>query len=346
MGVWTSQVSTKAMVPLCRQLATSYDAGIPIVRTMEMVGANYTDKKVRDVLGVVQDDVKGGHTLGDAMRHQNKHFPHIFIELISAGEKGGKIDVMLRDLADYYEDRLSMQREIRSMAWYPVSMLFLAFHIGTFAFSFLRAALASFKGRGDAIDFGEVIMGWARFIGAAWVVFFGVLAAVIILHRMGIFKWIWGWVATFVYPLAPVTRKFALARFFRSFSLLLGSGVDILNCIRNAALTAINPYIERDLMQAVPLVKEGHTLVEAFAATRYMTPTAREMVHVGEQSGELEAMCRKVSEVYMEEATHAARVAMKIASTLLVLAVTCAVGAFIIYFYVTLWGSLYEELGI
>jgi len=146
--------------------------------------------------------------------------------------------------------------------------------------------------------------------------------------------------------MSPVTRKFGLARFFRSMSLLISSGLRIDHCIENSAAVVSNPYLEKDLLKALPGVRDGQTLVEAFSESRLLTPTAREMLYVGEESGSLDQTLRKVSEYHLAEATHAVQVATKILGVLIALIVGGLVGYIIITFYSRLYGGMLDDLGV
>jgi type II secretory pathway component PulF len=167
-----------------------------------------------------------------------------------------------------------------------------------------------------------------------------VVVGIILLSRLGVINWSWGLILNYIWPLNTVNKKFGLARFFRSFSLLVGSGMNIQSCIANAAAISGNPWIEKDLKQAIPKVAEGHTLVEAFSGCRSLTPLAREMLEVGERSGNLEASLRKVSDYHLEEGRHAVGIATKVLGVLIVLGVGAVVGYVIISFYSTYFKML------
>ncbi len=347
MGLFSAQIGTKQMVPLCRQLATSFDAGIPIIRTFEHVGSITNDGKVRRVLIEMTDSLKRGSTLGEAALSQRKFLSPFFIQLLASGERGGQIDIMLRDLAQYFEDRLEMQRMIRRMMAQPVFYLFVAWFGGTFAFGILGVVREAFAGTGGGTEGVMVYLGeYARFQVKAIIVFAGLVAIAIVLARLGLFGWISGAVTTFIWPISVVTRKFALARFFRSFALLLNSGLSITKCIEGAASVTANPYIQKDLLKAIPEIRAGATLVEAFSHSRQLTPMSREMLAIGEQSGKLELQMRKISQYHLEEATHATQVATRVFATTVFLLVAGLIGYIVISFYMNLYGSMFDELGI
>lgn len=346
MGLFSSQIALKKMVPLCRQLATTYDAGIPIVRALDVVGRQQKDRQVRELLITMNDAIKDGASLADAARAQSKVLPTFFIELIASGERGGKLDVMLRDLAQYFEDRLDMQRQITRTMTYPCIQLAFAWFCGTFALRLIPKITAGLTGKGEAFDLTAYFREYAVFQAQAMLFFATIFAGCVVLSRLGLFGYVWGFFATKMWPLAPVTRRFGLARFFRSMSLLIASGLRIDHCVESSAAVTANPYMQKDLLKAIPLIRDGSTLVEAFSASRYLTPTAREMIHIGEVSGQLETALRKVSQYHLDEATHAVTVVTRVFNALIVLLVAGLVGYILISFYTQLYGGMFDALDV
>jgi type IV pilus assembly protein PilC len=348
MGLLTAEIDTKVMVPVCRQLATSYGAGIPILRAFQHVSLETNDRRVRRVCQSIASDIQAGATLSDAVHKQSKYLPPFFVQLLASGETGGHLDVMLEDLASYFEDRLSLQRSVLAALSYPLLLLGIAWFLGTFALGMGRRAVAAINdpSRGGVGGVEEYFGEWARFQGRALIVF-GVCAAVfVVLSRLGFLRWITGAITTHVWPLSKVTRNFAMARFFRSFALLLNSGLGVLQCIRDAASVTGNPYIERDLLRALPRVKEGQTLAESFAASTQLTPMAREMLAVAEESGRMDFHLKKCADYHLKEANQAVRVAMTVFTTLLMTGVFGVIGVIIVRFYLNLYGGMMDALGI
>jgi type IV pilus assembly protein PilC len=343
MGLFSAKVSTKDMVPLCRQMATAYDAGIPIIRTLEMAGNQIRDPKLRGIIQRMTDGIRSGGTLGDVARKESKFLPDFFIQLLSTGEHGGRLDVMLKDLADYFEDRLKMRRSMMMAAVLPALQVIIAWFLLTFAFRLIGSLNI---GSGQPFGFGAFFLDYGLFQAKAMAIVALVFAGCVVLARLGIFRYIWGAYATFLWPLSAVTRRFALARFFRSMSLLIGSGLRVDHCIENSAGIIGNPYIQKDLLQAVPHVRNGETLVEAFSGSRFLTPTAHEMLLVGEHSGNLEGQLRKISQYHLDEANHAVSIATRVITVLVILGVALTIGFFVIRFYLTFYGGMMDELGI
>jgi type IV pilus assembly protein PilC len=341
MGLLSPEIPTKTMVPVCRQMATSYDAGIPILRTLEIVAEQQKHAKLRKVLDGMGTSIQSGSTLGEAALAQEVYLPPLFVKLLATGEKGGRLDVMLRDLADYFEDRLEIQRSVRRAMIGPGIRLAAAWFLGTFAIRLLTIVSGSMaSSKGEAFNLMAYFREYLVFQAYAMLLLGTVVVGCIVLARMGLFGWISGAVTTHVWPLSLVTRRFALARFFRTMSLLIGGGLRIDQCITESAAVVQNPYIQQDLLLAVPYVENGETLVEAFNHCRYLTTTAREMIVIGEESGSLEESLRKVSEYHLDEADQAVKVATKFATTAIILAVAAVVGYIVIIFFKMYIGML------
>lgn len=347
MSLLSPQIDTKSMVPVCRQLATSFDAGIPIIKTLEHVGQNSKDGKVKRVLMEMSDSLRNGSTLGDAAHAQSKYLSPFFVQLLAVGERGGHIDVMLTDLAQYFEDRLQLQRKIRGMMFMPFVQLVFAWYLGTFALGMIDVINAGIEGRGGGgSGVSEYFSQYLNFQRNVGLVFIAIIVLAVILSRFGVLGWITGAFTTFIWPLSVVTRKFALARFFRSFALLLGSGLGMTKCIEGSATVTGNPYISAKLENAIDPIKHGATLSEALDVTGQLTPMAREMIVVGEQAGSLEKQMNKVSEYHLAEASAAVEMATKIFGFMILLAVGILIGYIVISFYSNLYGGMMDGMGI
>ena len=328
MGLLSTQLSTKTLVPLCRQMATAYGAGLPIIRSLDLVSESTRNVRVKEMLGDIRLRIVNGDTLANAVRAQEKLLPNMLIELWSTGEMGGKLDIVLRDLANYYEDKQAMTRAIVAKAAYPMFLLVAAWFIGTFALMLVKQI--SFESK---INLGDYFANYGAFQIRCGIKFGILVALCIILSRAGILKWIWGAFTTHIWPISAVTRRFAQARFFRCLSLLLASGVSITRSVERAAATTSNPYIQQDFLKVLPVLADGGTLVEAFGHAKYLSPMAREMLRVGEESGDVEGQLRKVAQYQMDEATHAVNLATRVGEVAIALAVFGIVGFVIISFW-------------
>lgn len=303
MGLFSSQLSLKQLAPLCRQWATAHEAGISMLASLELLQRRVRNRRLRGIIGRIADRIKEGGTLADSLRSESKYFPPLMIETVHAGEVSGQLDKVLKDLAQYFEDRREALLRMLGLYGYLVLLLLATWFIGTFALMLIgKVAVASGPVKLDSF---AAQYAWFHLY---WLCIFGlVLAGIVFLARMGIWKWVWGAFSTFVWPVSSITKKLTMARYCRCLGLLIEAGVPITVALERAAAAAGNPYIERDLLEAIPPVRQGMTLTQAYAGSRYMTATALHMLEVGEESGNMEIQLRKVSEWNVQEAELAAK---------------------------------------
>lgn len=336
MGLFSTRLSAGEMAPLCRQLATAYDAGIPVLQSLELVGRGAPSRRIRLMLRRIYDAIKNGSTFSDAARAESDMLPEFFVEVVAAGEVGGRLDVMLRDLAQYYEDQQVMKRSVISSLVYPGFQLGAAWFLGTFSLG-----LVSRMGqRGFSI--GGYFNQYLMFQAASMVTLFALFWVMVALARVGVFQYILGFIKNYVWPIRPISRKYALARFFRGMSLLIGAGLSMTECMKRSAALTMNPLMERDLLKGLPIVRDGGTLVEAFDKSRCLSDVGRQMLMVGEHSGNLEGSLHKVAEWHFDEARAATRVAQTVMGLLILLVLAGLVGYIVITFYSRLYGGILE----
>ena len=141
MGILSKEISTKELVPVCRQIATAYEAGIPITNVIDTVGSQHRSPAVKRVLQSISADLAAGHTLADAPEKQSEYLSPFFANLLGSGEQAGNLDVMLNDLASYYEDKLEMRRMLIGALTYPCMLLVMCWFLGSFALGIVQVAL-------------------------------------------------------------------------------------------------------------------------------------------------------------------------------------------------------------
>jgi type IV pilus assembly protein PilC len=322
------------MAPLCRQLATAYDAGIPVLQTLTLVGRGAPSRKISQMLRRMFNAIKNGSTFSGAARAESDMLPEFFVEVLAAGEIGGRLDVMLKDLARYYEDQQVMQRAVVSSMVYPGFQLAAAWFLGTFSLGIVSRMHA------PGFSIGAYLNQYLTFQGASMATLFVLFWVLVALARVGVFQHLLGFIKNYVWPIRPISRKYALSRFFRGMSLLIGAGLNMGECIKRSAALTMNPLMERDLLKALPIVLNGGSLVEAFEQTRCLSDVGRQMLLVGEHSGNLEGSLLKVSEWHFDEARAATRVAQTVMGLAILLILAGLVGFIVISFYSRLYSGI------
>ncbi len=338
----SSTISLKTMVPFCRQLATVYKAGLPILSGIDILRKEARDPKLKRVLEGMRQKIQQGETLNDAVRAYDRYLPSFFVELVAAGEFGGRLEEIFLNLADYFERRMRLRREmIRSMTL-PVIYLIMVIAIAPLGI----AAVNSINpenveaGMAPGAVLGQIMGNYIVMQIKIWL-FIGVIAALYIAFKISPLTK----PAMDRIPLCiPVVRKLAiknaLSRFARTFALLTRSGVHVVETVKKAADTTDNALIRRDLLRSIPKIERGDSLSEAMRECRFMTPMALEMLHVGEISGKADETLEKVAEYYEDETRTAAQAAAKALGTTVYLALLIAVGMLII----NLWSTYYNNL--
>ncbi len=327
------------MATICRQMGTAYNAGIPILRALTLVAEQGASTQGKRFLDAMAASIKQGATLAEAARAESRVVPDLFVEVVSAGETGGRLDVLLRDLADHYDSIHRMKNTLIVSLIYPGLQLASAWFLGTFALGIVRSLGNLYSGSGERFSMRTYLTSYLSFQLVAMITLFFFVTAMVVLTRVGLLESPLALLKNHIWPLSHISRKLALARFYRAMALLIQAGVDIKQCIRRAAAMTLNPTMERDLLQAIPVVAAGGTLVEGFSKSRCLERIGREMIGVGEQTGNLDSAFLKAAEYSFGEAQTAISSAVKVLRVLITLIVGAIVGYVVISFYSNLYGS-------
>lgn len=344
MSLFSGKISVREMAIISRQLATAYNAGIPVIRTLEMTAEQKCSQRARRALLGMVASIRAGSTLTDAAGGQQEFFPEFFVEVLSAGETGGRLDLLLRDLADHYENMYRMERSILVSMVYPSLQLLSAWFLGTFALGIIRGIGSFQTTTAKRFSLSGYFNDYLKFQGIAITLAVLAVALLIALGRAGLLAGIASFVKNKLWPINKVAHKYAMARFYRSMALLVHAGVDIKRCIERSAAMTMNRQLERDLLLSLPVISQGGTLEQAFSRCRSIGRVGKEMIAVGEQTGNLDAALNKAAQYNFEEAQSATKAAVSIAQVLITIIVGGIVAYFVISFYGNLYGQAFQNL--
>ncbi len=290
-----------------RQLSTMLGAGIPMLEALEILADQAETPGFQFCLDAVVDEIRGGSDLSKALSYHPRVFSDIYVSMIKAGEVSGQIDVILTRLADYLEAAAHLRSEIKSAMTYPVVSLFLVVSIASFL---MIGIVPSFKEVFDSLEvtlpeLTVVTMDIAFFMRDNWYLIFGGMFVAFVLLK--------AWVKTDTGKLAkdhlilrvpvfgPLFKKVALARFARTFSTLVKSGVPILGAMEIVSQTAGNKVISNIVDDARESVKQGESLMEPFSESKMFPPMVTKMIGIGERSGALDQLLEKIAEFYDQQ---------------------------------------------
>ncbi len=333
-------LNNKTMSILCRQLASAYEGGIPITQALQIVGDGFPSRKVKMILYRCADDLIQGKTLSEALSRREV-FPDLFVQLISAGERSGKLDVILRDLSSYYEDLWKMKRSAIVSLTYPTIQLVLGWFLGTFALGIVRQI--SFE---KQFSLGAYFSSYISFQISICIIFAIIVFILIISKNTKFFQtFIYG-IIRHVWPFSFIIHRFSLARFFKSLALLYASGIPITEALLKSSEILPFPSYKRDISTVVSLIRNGSNLEKSFKTLSWVGRMGQEMVAIGEQSGKLDEALQKVAEYFLLDAQQSLQVTTKILNILILLIVGAVIGFIVISFYANLYGNMFNQLGI
>ena len=290
-----------------RQLATLVDAGIPIVGGLEAVADQMENKALRDVVRQAKAAVEGGTNLTAAIAKQSAIFSPLFVSMVKAGEASGHLAEVLQRLATYLEKSAALQRKIQSACVYPAIVVAMAVLITTLL---MLNVIPAFKEIFTSLNVElplptRILIAVSDFMVQGFIPGLGVLILGIFLVRRAL-RTVAGqrWRDRLLLRLVlvgPIVRKVAVAKFARTLSTLVRSGVEILAALEIVSETAGNQVVADAVLQARTSVREGENLAGPLTASGVFPPMVIRMIAVGEQTGRLEDMLTKVAEFYEEQ---------------------------------------------
>jgi type IV pilus assembly protein PilC len=305
------KVSEKELVLFTRQFSTMIDAGLPLVQCLDILGKQTENKTFSKTIMEIKTEVEGGSTFADALRKYPKIFDALYINLVQAGEIGGVLDTTFARLAGYIEKARSLKGKVKSAMIYPSAIIFVAISVIIFLMIFVIPVFAEmFQDFGGTLPWPtQFVIGLSHFIKSYILYAIPVLIAGVfafkqyyrteagqrVIHR-NLLR---------VPVLGVVLQKAAIARFSRTLSTLLGSGVPIIDSLDITARTAGNKVLEEAVLASISSVKEGQTLATPLAKHSVFPPMVVQMVEIGDVTGELDTLLSKIADFYEEEVDRA-----------------------------------------
>jgi type IV pilus assembly protein PilC len=336
-------VPAKDLAIFTRQFSVMIDAGLPLVQCLEILGSQQENKTFAKVLQQTRMDVEGGASLADAMKKHPKVFDELFTNMIAAGEAGGILDTILKRLALYIEKAVKLKAQVKGAMVYPVAVLGIAgIVIAVILWKVIPTFAAMFAGLNAELPLPT------RFVISLSTWFVRLLPFLIVGGVLGVigFK---RWYATHsgrrvvdrtllrIPILGPLFQKIAVARFCRTLSTLISSGVPILDGLEITARTAGNAIIEDAIMVVRKGVESGLTLAQPLKETKVFPPMVVQMIGVGEQTGALDAMLSKIADFYEDEVDQAVANLLTLMEPVMILFLGVTVGGIIIAMYLPLF---------
>jgi len=302
-----AKVKLEDLVVFSRQLATMIDAGIPLVQALGILAEQVENKVLKNVVLTVRQDIEAGMSFCDALSKHPAVFSELFINMSRAGEASGMLDEVLDRLASYLEKTASLQRKINSSLVYPAVVISMAFLITAVL---LLKVVPTFKGIFDMLG-GQLPLPTQILILVSDLFrkyfFYGAVALGLIVFLFQKYvstvkgRYQFDKFQLQVPVLGELFRKVAVAKFSRTFSTLIKSGVAVLNALDIVGKTSGNKVIEEAVGNCRTAVRDGESIAQPLIRSKVFPPIVCRMIGVGEQTGQLEKMLSKVADFYDDQ---------------------------------------------
>jgi len=295
------------LVIFTRQLATMIDSGIPLVHALGILGEQVENKKLKDVVVKMREDIEAGMSFCDALGKHPKVFSELYINMAKAGESSGMLDDILDRLAAYLEKSSALNRKIRSSLVYPAVVVSMAVLITAVL---LLKVVPTFKGIFDSLGGQlplptQILIMISDLFRLYFLYLVGAIVIIIFLFKKYISTEKGRYRFDQAKLKAPVVgellRKLAVAKFSRTFSTLIKSGVSILSALEIVSKTAGNKVIEEAVMSCSKGIRDGEPISRPLLKSGVFPPMVCRMISVGEQTGQLEKMLSKIADFYDEQ---------------------------------------------
>ena len=342
------KVKPKEVSLFTRQFATMIDAGLPIVQCLNILTEQSESKLLRRTIRIIQKDVEGGSTLADALAKHPKIFDDLYVNMVQAGEAGGVLNTILNRVALFIEKATKLKKKVKGAMIYPSAIIAVAVIVVAILLVFVIPVFAELYGSmGKALPVPtQITINISNWFVANWYFMFGGLIGIVIAirayyqteqGRMNIDQ-----VMLRLPIVGDLLRKVAVARFSQNMAILLSSGVPILDGLAITARTAGNRVVERAIMDARVSISQGKTVAEPLRESKIFPPMVCQMVAVGENTGGLDGMLRKVAELYEEEVDDAVANLTALMEPMIMVILGVILGGLVISMYLPIFqmGSL------
>ncbi len=308
-------VSTKALTTFTRQLSTLQDAGLPILRSLQILEQQQKPGLLKDTLDTVHEDVASGSTLSDAMTKHPKAFNKLYVKMIAAGEVGGVLDLILQRLAEFMEKAAKLKRRIIGALIYPAVVIFVA---AVIVLGIMYFIVPKFEEIFEDFDTDMppltlFLIGFSKWLGGRqydgqlpgilWVLLspIAVFMTFKLIRKSKTGKSVTDWTLLQLPVVGSLAAKATIAKFTRTLGTLITAGVPILDAISITSETTGNYVFESALQKVHESVRQGESFAEPLRQSKVTDTIVVNMIDVGEETGDLDKMLLKIADNFDEE---------------------------------------------
>jgi len=344
-------VSAKDLTGFTRQFATLMDAGLPIVRSLEILHNQLHTGLLKNTLAQVREDVEGGSSLSEAVARHPRVFDRLYVNMIRAGEAGGVLDTILARLADFREKSQRLKQQVIRALIYPIAVITIAMSIlGVIIVVVIPQFKQMFQELGDKAELPpltEFLLGMTDTVMAFWYLLPGVPIGIWLIFRLiGMSpqgRYTLDLIKLRIPVFGLIARKSAVSRFCRTLGTLVASGVPILDALSIIKNATGNAVVARAVGDVHNSIREGDTIAEPLKHSGVFDDIVVNMIDVGEETGELDKMLVKVADNFDNDVDTLVGGLMSLLEPFLIIGMGLTVGFIVVALFLPLVG-LIEQL--
>jgi type IV pilus assembly protein PilC len=346
MPFFSTRVKLKDVAVMSRQFATMINSGLALLRALNILAEQTESKPLAAIVNQVRIDVEKGSSLSAALARHPKAFSRLYVAMVRAGEVGGVLDTVLLRLAETIEKQVELRRKVRSAMTYPIVVMVLVLLIVTAMLLFIIPMFKGlYKDLGGTLPMPTMILlDISGIVRQFWYLLGGALFGTV----WGFRRWIgtergrnrWDTIKLKLPVMGLLVRKTALARFSRTLSALVRSGVPILESLDIVADTAGNYVVSKAVLDTQTAVKSGEPMSQRLERHPVFPPMVVQMMAVGEETGALDEMLDKIADFYDQEVEATVEALTSLIEPLLIVVMGACVGGMVISLYLPMFNII------
>ncbi|MFA9396691.1 MAG: type II secretion system F family protein [Clostridiaceae bacterium] len=302
IAIFKRKLKDSELSEFCGQMAIILDAGVNILKGLEVLEEQMENKKMKEIIGTVHEGVRRGRTLGKSMEDSG-YFPNLLCDMVNSGELSGDMDTILFNMEGFYEREAAIKSKIVTASIYPIMLLAVAFGMVVFFNFFIFKELEDLFTDSDNLPFiTKALIGFMNFFNSNIVYIVIAIFLIVIfikyLKTLDKVKYFSDKTALKIPVISKVRLYLITSRFTRSMSIFIKSSVPILNSLDSIKMIVDNHYIAKKIENIKIEIINGSSIAEGFESQKFFDPLVIQMIRVGEESGKLEETLMKLAEIY------------------------------------------------
>lgn len=341
--LFKAKVKKKDLAVFCRQFFTMIDAGLGIVKCLDILELQTENKTLRATISSVNGDVQTGLTLSEAMKKHPLIFPAILTNMVEAGEVSGNLDAILERMAVHFEKENKIENKVKGSAIYPAALMFVSIAVVIFMLVFVLPTFTSmFEGSDTPLPWPtKFLLDLSDSLKTYWYIYLGVLGLLV----FGLISYKRTEEGTRFFDqmklklpvIKGVTAKIITSRFTRTLSTLMDSGIPLIKSMEVVAKVVNNLIIQDRITGSIEQIRKGIPLSRAIKDVGVFPPMVDSMIKIGEESGSLDDILTKTADFYDEEVEVALHKMTTLLEPIMIVGMALVIGFIVIAMYLPMF---------